>query len=758
MAIRRIGLALAVLLMLDVASAVGQSATLRGLVRDAADGLPLVGVNVALDDGSGGLYGNASNLDGFYTVSRIPPGTYRLTASYLGYATHVDTVAFAPDEVVTYNVELTTDDQVLDEVIVESEKETAGAAAVSAGLQTIRPQDIENIPSPDVSGDLVSYIQTIPGVVSSGDQGGQLFIRGGEPSQNMVLIDGMLIYQPFHLIGFYSAFPSDILNSSDVYAGGFGARFGGRISSVIDIAARAGSKRRFGGAVSLAPFVSGVRLEGPLARDRVSILLSGRTSVIEQGAARLIDEDLPYVFNDQFGKLHVDISQNHQASVTAIRSYDRGTVGQVLADDPNARVDQVIWRNEAFGARYVLLPVQFPVYAEVLLSQSRVRNEFGPSLSPTRFSESKQFEFAANVTHYLGNNDVKWGTYLRSSELEAEFGGSFQNLATDVEFVTEAGGYLEPEFKFDVGTGLVLQPGIRVQTFPSKSRTFIEPRFRGVFNYGLHRLSVAAGIYHQEIIGITDRRDAGDVFTAWTTSRFIDVAEATHLLAGYQLSLPLGLDFSLEGYVKQLSNLSTSEWTAYPRFTTRLQPADGDVRGADVRLELTAGRFYGFVNYGYAEVEYRAQQASLPLWYGTNELVFSPPHDRRHQGNALASLRIEKFKLSVRWQYGSGLPFSEALGFDEYVFIDGPTDVTSEGGDTRVLYGLPYQGRLPDYHRLDVSLERPIEFGQHVSATIQAAVTNAYDRNNVFYVDLFTLRRVDQLPFIPSAGIKIEFK
>ncbi len=755
---RLVRLALIASFSLAALPAAAQTATLRGLVRDADDGLALVGVNIALDDGQGGLFGNASNLDGFYTVSRLPPGRYFLSASYLGYATHRDTLDLAPDEILTYNIEMTTDDQVLDEILIEAEKETVGAAAVSAGLQTIRPADIDNVPTPDVSGDLVSYIQTIPGVVSSGDQGGQLFIRGGEPSQNMVLLDGMLVYQPFHLIGFYSAFPSDILNSSDVYAGGFGARFGGKISSVIDISARSGSKRRFGGAVSLAPFVSGVLFEGPLARDRVSVLLSARTSVIEQGASRLIDEPLPYSFNDQFGKLHVNVSQNHQASVTALRSYDRGTVGQVLADDPNSRVDEVVWRNEAIGARYILLPVRFPVAAEVLLSRSRVTNEFGPSLSPSRFSESSQFEAATNVTHYLGRTDVRWGVYLRSSQLESEFGGTFQNLSSDVEFVTEAGAYLEPEFQVDFGSGLVVQPGLRVQTFPSKSRTFLEPRFRSVLNWGFHRLSFAAGIYHQEIIGITDRRDAGDVFTAWTTSRFIDVAEAVHVLGGYQLSLPFGLKFSLEGYIKDLRNLSTAEWTAFPRFTTRLQPADGDVRGADVRVELSAGRFYGFANYGYAEVEYRARQASLPLWYGVDELVFTPPHDRRHQANALASITIEKFKLAMRWQYGSGLPFSEALGFDEYLLLDGPSDVTSDPGETRVLYGLPYQGRLPDYHRIDVSLERPLNISDNVAATVQVAVTNAYDRNNVFYVDLFTLRRVDQLPLIPSAGIKLEFK
>lgn len=744
--------------MLSTTETLAQTATVRGIVRDAADGLPLVGVNVALDDGSGGLHGNATNLDGFFTVNRVPSGLYTLRVSYIGYNTHVDTLNLAANEVITYNVDLVADTEQLEEVVVETERETAGAAAVAAGLQTVRPQDVEQIPTPDVAGDLVAYVQTIPGVVSTGDQGGQLFIRGGEPSQNLVLLDGMMVYQPFHLIGFYSAFPSDILNSADVYAGGFGARFGGRISSVMDISARAGSKRRFGGSVSLAPFVSGVLLEGPLLRDRASLLLSGRVSVIEQGAAKLIDEPLPYQFNDQFAKLHVDVSQNHQASITALRTFDRGTIGQALQSDPNSRANEVVWRNEVYGGRYVLLPVSVPVYAEVLLSSSNVVNEFGPRRAPTRYSRSQLFNAAVNVTHYRGANDFKWGVYLRKSDLESNLGGLFQDLATNVDYVLEAGVYVEPELHLKVGTGLTIEPGLRVQTFPSKNNTYLEPRLRAVLNYGFQRFSVAAGVYHQQIVGVSDRRDAGDVFTAWTTSAVNDVAEAIHVIGGYQLTLPRGFEFSLEGYWKKLSNLSAPEWTAYPRFTIRLQRATGDVRGADARLELTAGRFYGFVNYGYSETEYRARQATLPIWYGVDELVYPPPQDRRHQGNALASVTVAKFKLSARWQYGSGLPFSESLGFDEFVLVDGPTDATQEAGDTRVLYGLPYRGRLPDYHRLDVSLERPVTFGKNVQATFQVAVTNAYDRNNIFYLDLFSLRRVDQLPLIPSAGLKLEFK
>ena len=740
------------------APALAQSATVRGFVKDKADGQPLLGVNVSLADQANRLYGNATDNNGFFIIPQLAPGRYVLRVSYIGYELYTDTLSLAPDEILTYNFDLVSSTSELDEVVVEAEQENIGAANVTAGLQTVRPQDINLIPAPDVSGDLVSYLQTLPGVVATGDQGGQLFIRGGEPTQNLVLLDGMLVYQPFHLIGFYSAFPSDIISSSDVYAGGFGAKYGGRLSSVIDISARNGNKRRFAGAVSLAPFVSAAHLEGPIFRDRLSFLFSGRTSVIEQGASHLTDEPLPYTFDDQFGKLHAVLTPTSQLSVSALRTYDRGIIGlaaQTEGEADNDETDQVVWKNEAVGGRFILLPTRLPMLAEVLFSYSSIENTFGPQAQPSRSSNTKQYDARINATYYLPNTDVNWGLHVRTSSLESDLGGQFQQVSTDQEFLTEAGIYLEPQFRMG---NFRIQPGLLAQTFPSKSRQFFEPRFRIIWNQGIHRLSAAWGIYHQEIVGLSDRRDAGDIFTAWTSSPLGEVPEAMHVIGGYQVHPASWLNISLEGFYKKLSNLSVAEFTAFPRFTTRLQPADGRVYGADVRLEVSGGPFYGFVNYGYSHVTYDSKQESLLIIRNNAELTYPPPHDRRHQINVLGSLRFFGFVLNTRWQFGSGLPFSKALGFDEFVLLNGPTDVLTESGSTRVLYAEPYTGRLPAYHRLDVSLERAFTVSSHASIKLQGSLTNAYDRSNLFYIDLFTLRRLNQLPLIPSFGIKMELK
>ena len=748
----------ALLLVLGATSSSAQDATLRGFVTDASSGASMQGVNVVLRGlENDAFYGAATSKDGIYAISGITPGRYRLEASYISYAVYEDTLTLSADELREYNVSLAPAGEELDEIVVESERETVGAAAVSAGLQTIRPTEIELVPTPDVSADLVSYLTTVPGVVSTGDRGGQLFIRGGEPTQNLVTIDGMTLYQPFHIVGFYSAFPAYIVNSVDLYAGGFGARYGGRLSSVLDISARAGNMRRFGGAVSLAPFVSGIRLEGPLWRDNISFLASWRQSVIEEGASRIIDQPLPYNFSDQFAKIQANVTANSRLSVTGIRTRDKGSlVAQVdRPDDVASRGENVEWRNEAIGGRYLLLPATIPVFADVTLSYSHFENLFGESDDPNRSSEVSEYKAAVNVTHFLDVMDFGWGLFLHTYDLQSDLGGRYQNVTTDREFITEAGAYLQPELNLG---DFQINPSVRIQTFPSKSRTFVEPRLRMMWNVTpAHRISAAAGIYHQEVVGLTDRRDAGNVFTAWTASPLNRVPRAIHAILGYRIQPMQDLSFSVEGYYKKLSNLFVSEWTALPQFTTELQVAEGQVYGFDLRAELRQSLFYGFISYGYSNTLYEAAGENIIYWYGEQSKEYHPPHDRRHQINALASVDLWDFQFSLRWQFGAGLPFTQAAGFDEFVLVDGPTNPTEEPGNTRVIYAEPYQGRLPDYHRIDISLERTFEFSEHVRATVAANVINGYDRENLFYLDLYTLQRVNQLPLVPSLGLKIAF-
>lgn len=728
-----------------------QSATVRGFVTDQEDGGSLQGVNVVLDNGEGGFYGTVTDNDGIYALSRVPPGRYVFQVSYIGYTIHRDTLLLRSGTIMSLDVELYTIDTELGEVMIEAEQ-PSGAARITAGLQSVRPQDIELVPAPDVSGDLATYLTTLPGVVAIGDRGGQLFVRGGEPSHNMALIDGMYVHQPFHILGFYSAFPADIINRADVYAGGFGSQFNGRISSVIDVYTRNGNKKRFAGNASVAPFVSAALIEGPVGRGRSSILGSIRQSVIKQGAQKYISEDLPYRFGDAFAKFHTYISDNSQLSFSFISTYDDGILGEPTVDRV---LDEIRWKNTAFGARYLFLSGSKPFLGELLFSVSKMESEVGPSGAPIRTSDFNSFNYAVNFTNFLGRTEWKYGIFARAPALETELGGLYQDLEFGRGKRHKVGLYIEPDVH--INAQLRARVGLVAMMFTGeKTNRFIEPRARIVWEQGPHEASAAIGQYHQEVIGLTDRRDATNIFTAWVSAPSDELTDATHAVVGYRFHPTQWIEFGTEAFFKNFNNVYIAEWTSFPRFTTRMQRASGQAMGLDFRLEVRRPKFYGYLNYGLSSVKYTAKQATLPLWYGTDELKFRPPHDRRHQLNVLLSTTFRKIDISTRWNFGSGLPYNRVVGFDGFVLLDGVQDIFEVNDDRRVIYDLPFRGILPTYHRLDISIDRKFSW-DHMALTIQAGVINVYNRRNLLALDIFTLRRSDQLPIIPTLGLKVEF-
>ena len=726
-----------------------QSASVRGFITADPGGESLQGVNVSVDNMTGGLKGAVSNGDGFFLIGRISPGQYILPASFIGFVTYVDTLDIEADDRLLVNIVLREDALEMEGISVEAERDD-GAARVTAGQQTIRPEDIDLIPSPDISGDLVSYLSTIPSVVLMGDRGGQVFIRGGEPTQNLTLLDGIEIYQPFHVLGFYSAFSSEIVSRADVYAGGFGSEFSGRISSVIDVHSRNGNKRGFHASGALSPFTSAGHLEGPILPGRISFLGAARYSMLDQLASRYMSAPLPYVFNDVFGKIHVRIGPNRQLSVTGLKTFDRGTL--TPTDDVFRRDDEVSWRNTALGVRYLVAPRILPILSEVLVSVSRLESSFGPRGEPTRISDLELFNLALNMTNFGQRSEIKWGFFLRTPLTETVLGGLFQNLTVGRGAPTNVGAYIEPEIY--VGGGMYVRPGLTVQTMGSTGDYF-EPRLRLRLQRGIQQWSAAAGIYRQVTVGLSDRRDATNIFTAWVQTPSSEAMRSMHALLGYWVEPTPWLECSIEGFYKNMDNIFIGEWTAFPGFTTRLQEAHGDAYGFDLRMEVRRPRFYGFVNYGLSSTRYEIDPESPAV---TNPGRFRPPHDRRHQINVLGKTAVYGFDISARWQFGSGLPYTPVEGFDGFVLMDGPVAVRNVRGFPRVIYeSIPYRGVLPTYHRLDITVERAFDISLGAEMTVQAGVMNAYDRANLFSLDLLTAQRTDQLPIVPIVGLKVEF-
>ena len=540
------------------------------------------------------------------------------------------------------DVRLTASETALGEVTVETDvaERTSGAA----GLVTVTPAELARVPTPGLSPDLAAYLRTQPGVVATGDQGGQLAIRGGTPTQNLVLLDGMPIYQPFHLVGFYSAFPADLVSYADVYAGGFPARYGGRISAAIDVATRNGNKRRVQGAASLAPFLGAVRLEGPVVPGKVSLLASVRESVIERVAPDLLGRDLPYRFGDRFLKLHAFLTRTSSLALTTLHTFDQGNL--VGTGDAEARIR---WRNQAYGGRFVYLPEDFAALFSVRFFISRLRSQYAPPRDVQRFTDADEFGGEMGFTYFLGLAELQAAIFGRSERFAYDLGVPDQQRE---EFLTEGGFFLD--LTADLPADVCLEPGLRFHTFPSRRQAFFEPRLRAAWTPGQHTFSAAWGVYHQEITGLYNLRDVSDVFVAWAPSLENEaVPRAQHVILGWEGPLAQGVRASIEGYQKELSNMTSARYEPGDGRFVQLETTDGTAHGADVRLTWNRRGAFVALGYGLASV-----------WYeGFEGERLRPPHDRRHQADVQVRLTRGAFTAGVHWQIGSGLPFTQGRGF-----------------------------------------------------------------------------------------------
>lgn len=724
-----------------VAQAGAQPATVRGKVTDGQTGNPLAGAHVSIRSSHGQLTGMITDQSGFFITRNLDPGSYTFRVSFVGYRSYVETILLAAGQDIQRQVVLEVGAPGIDELVVEGDRGGSTSNGVS-GLTTIGPADLARVPIPDVNTDLAGYMMAMPGVVTAGDRGGQLYVRGGTPTQNLFLIDGIPVYQPFHIIGFFSAFPGDVIGRADVYAGGFGARFGGRLSSVIDVAARNGNKNRYTGSGSVAPFLTSLRLEGPISPGKVSFLGSVRQSVIEHVAPDLLRQPLPYRFGDQFLKVHAYLNNTSSASATVIHTFDEGNLA--ATDDSDLRI---YWENLAYGARYIYLPEEYPVLTELAIAITSLKSEFGPEGATLRDASVDGFDGQINFAYLLGQMDLNFGIFVHSFNFDFSLEGAGQEKEADVE----GGGYVES--RLQVHPTFELRPGFRFHSFPSKGRSSFEPRMRATWRpmgfRSKHRLTAAWGVYRQEIVGLNDQRDVGAVFTAWTGSpENEDVPSAVHSIVGWESTIFPWLNVGVEGYLKSLSNLTVFTGSS------GLRRADGDVRGIDVRAEITRPFFYGFIGYSLSSVEYQVAAEEG----GLSRFSFRPPHDRRHHLNLIGRIVKGPYSLGIRWEYGSGFPFTRIEGFFNAVNLrSSDRGFLDEKGEVHILFDEPFGGLMPSYHRLDVTLERSIETPRFVG-TVQIGLLNAYDRSNIFYFDLFATRRVEQLPLVPMIGFKAELR
>lgn len=759
----------------QIASA--QNAEIRGFVYDKNTGEPILFTNVILE-GTG--LGAATNIDGFYSISRLKPGSYTLVCTYLGYDTASSTISVKKGEILNHNIYLTPGALQLREFKV-SDKKIVRQTQVKVSKIKITPGEMQKLPTIGATPDLAQYLQILPGVVSTGDKGGQIYIRGGTPVQNKVLLDGMTIFNPFHSIGLFSVFDNDIIKNVDVYGGGFDAEFGDRISAVMDIKTIDGNKKRLSGNAGISPFVSSLNLNGPLKKfeegsSSSTFVLSIRNSSLDKTGPALYNyadsNGLPYSFTDLYGKVSWQSAEGSKFSLFGFNYSDKVDFKDITTYQ---------WNASGIGSQFLLVPQASSTIISGHFSFSGYRIDQSQADDKPRYSAIKGFEGGMTFTYYLGQDQFRYGFELSGMQTQFQYynaagrriGGEDNALNT-----TNIAGFFKYRKVID---NLIIEPSFRIHRYGDLQETSLEPRLGVKYNATeFLRFKFAGGYYSQSFISAFSDRDVVNYFygfllaPSYIPTEFngedinTRLQKARHAIIGIELDIKDHSLINIEGYYKsfdQLTNINrnkifddNSSFKDEPDYLkSDFIVEQGTAYGVNFHYTYEKSPFYIWVVYDLAYVDryyidkYGDLARYLPNW------------DRRHNVQLLASVKLSHknpWEISFRWNYGSSLPFTQTQGFYEYIDFNGGIneDYTKTNGALQILYAEELNGgRLPQYHRLDISIKKTYNLKQNRTFELNGSIINAYNRKNVFYYDRYTNTTVYQLPIMPSLGLSYHF-
>lgn len=752
-----------------------QDATVRGFLYEEESGEPAIFANVQL---AGTNFGASTDVNGYFLISKIPAGDYILLVTYLGFDTVRESISLSSKELVNKRLFLKKGSFNLEMVTVSAER-TEARTETHMSVVKISPKDIKQIPSVGGQADFAQYLQVVPGVVFTGDQGGQFYIRGGSPIQNKVMLDGMTIYNPFHSIGLFSVFETDMIRNAAIYTGGYNAEYGGRISSVMDITTKDGNKKRMSGVFGASTFGARAMIEGPLKAQKspdegsASFVLSFKNSYLAQSSKvfySYIDEDgLPFNFADVYGKVTLSSANGSKISLFGFNFTDNVNNYKAISDFG--------WKSFGGGSSFVVIPGKAPVLIEGIVSYSKYETKVKSTTLNDRKSAISGFNAAINFTYFMGKDELKYGVELEGYSTEYIFKNFVNTEINQTENTTQLGLYAK--YKAIFGK-MIIEPGFRLEWYASLAEISPEPRLAIKYNAtDWFRIKFAGGVYSQNFIAASSDRDVVNLFYGFlsgpenlpsnfdgkeVTSR---IQKADHLILGTEFDISNAISLNVEGYYKyfpQLTNINRyklyNEADAPPG-TSDVEMKDfilekGNAYGVDVVLKYDYKKVYVWLVYslGYVTRQYEDKYGEM--------ISYTPHFDRRHNVNFVFSYitgpKLE-WEFGARWNLGTGFPFTQVQGFYESLTFPGGvnSNYVSENGDLGVLYADLYKGRLPIYHRLDIDVKRNFYLSANTKLVADISITNVYDRKNVFYVDLVTSQVVYQLPFMPSFGLSLYF-
>ena len=744
--------------------AMAQNAVIKGFTYDESTGESLPYCTIQL---MGTSFGALSDVTGAFLINKIPAGTYTVKVSLLGYIDLFDTVEVSGNTTLTKRYSISPNSQTLDAVQIVGEN-TRKEQETRTSVISVTPKDMSKMPAIGGQPDFAQYLQVLPGIISTGDQGGQLYVRGGTPVQNMLLMDGVILFNPFHSIGIFSVFDMDIMSSADVYTGGFGAEFGGRISSVMDIKTRDGNKKRLSGKVDINNIGGQLLFEGPLLKlkeDRktsISFILSGKGSFLDKSSKAFYpyvknEDGLPYSFLDFYGKLTLATRNGTRWNIFGFNYDDRVRYSKVA---------NYGWDNWGIGSNFLIVPGDAPTTIEGSLAYSKYSSELQDANFDPRKSSMDGFTFNLGFNYYLGNSLLKVGIDVVGYNTNYEYYTIYHAQRTIEDHTTDMSLFVK--YKYNFRNKLLIEPGFRLQYYYSLGEVSPEPRLAFKYNILKNlRLKLAAGMYSQNLVSITSDRDVVSLFNGFLSSPLESdllpntlinddkemkgrLQKSQHVILGLEYDPINPLSINIEGYYKNFSQLISANRYKMLESDNEFIWEKGNAYGGDISVKYEQKGVYLWFVYSLGWVK-----------RDDGKITYSPHFDRRHNINLVASYSFGKrrsWEINCRWNFGTGFPFTQTQAY--YPHYD-PThindDYVNSNEDVYFLLADLNQARLPSYHRLDLGAKKKFFLGPRHTLELYLSMTNIYNYKNVFYVNRTTNDIVYQLPFLYYFGMTWRF-
>lgn len=761
-----------------------QDNTIRGFIYDKSNGEAMGFEKIkVLKLDSSIVAGAVTDLNGFFSIPKLEKGFFLLKVDNFKYEVAFQKVEIKEGKKI-YDIkfELIKSDNIkeFDEVKVSADNKTKRTEIEISKLK-LDKASLERIPSYGAENDIVGAFSVTPGVVTTGDQGGQLYVRGGTPIQNKVLLDGMTVYNPFHSIGFFSIFETELVKNVDIYTGGFESKYGGRISSVMDITYRDGNRQEFGGKVSASPFLAKLVLEGPIGKKNLdgspragSYIFSAKHSLLDYTSKSLYPRindgnGLPFNFTDLYGK--VTFTSDGGSKFSAFGFHNQDSVNYSVAD--------LNWDASGGGINFLMVPSGSPIFIRGHVNGSNFQTTFAETALEPRYSKIGGFDLGFDFSVFLKNeSEMNYGFNLSGFNTQFVTYNEAKRKIEANNFTTEIGTYFNYR---KVTNRWVIQAGLRVQVYASLNTVSPEPRLGLKYNANENlRFKFSGGRFSQNFTSASSDKDIVNLFNGLLSAptnvqeQFINEFEqmkdtknglqyAWHAILGFEYDLGKNISVNVEGYYKYFSQLSNINQNKLYEDVAQFEQID-DVFKKDFILE--SGQSYG-VDF---LVKYNKDRWFLWGVYSLGKntrwdgfIEYFPVFDRRHNINLVGSYLFGKkkdYEVNVRWNLGSGLPFTPNAGFYQAETFQGgvTTDyVTNNPSTASTLLGSFNSQRLPAYHRLDITFKKQVKFKNKTSMELIASITNVYGRNNIFYVNRVTGEEIYQFPILPSFGLSYKF-